>query len=1165
MPVSSSVVTSYYQAIMRATPTSAQVAALSTLADTTALTNTLLGSANNSVDPLIRVYQAAFGRVPDSSGLDYWVGVYNAGGNSVASLQAITAGFAGSTEFRNAYDALDNRGYVSALYANVLGRAGDAAGIDYWVGVLGSGVARSTVLREFASSAEFKATTDSLIDSFLTAAANGTQSYSGSLLSGAGNATGSSYTLTADVAGVTGTSGNDTFSGVLGASATYQIGDAVFGGAGTDTLNILDAVGTAAGVVQLSSVEAVNVRTLVASGTDVTEINAADWSGVAALSNASSIADSEFQFSGLAVTTQVVIHGNTDISGNFANTTTADVSLGANNAGSFAGVTTFGTTAVTANATAHITVDGAAAGTIGGVSISLAGNNLLSIDAGATADSFTISGSGSAVLFTTAQLASVNASAYAGSLDLTLNGASEVTVTGGRGNDTLRLGSTFSNNDTFDGGDGTDAIRVSISGFNRDLRTTNVESAELTFTEAAGGTVNASASTVTSYTFAAGTAGNAASLEAAANNSTFNLNDDDLGDVTLDFASGATTTTLNIGSVSGTVGVGFLAVTDVAAVTINAVGVSGAVGGSITTASFDSDVKSLTIATSGGSADLTIGANNVDMSLGGTTALTILSRGSAAITFSNVDLAGSGNLRTVTLNAINSNAADITVGDISGSALTSINLSAVSGADIVVGALDLGNHASGDTQDEVVNITQGTGSNVTVGDITVSGQGTLTINVSQSTSIADVGAITLLKSTNATADAVGKNVTFGAIAVAGSGEVAFNNINMEGAGTGAQINIGNISVASEGGYSAAFSATAALDVDVSSITVSVAASGSANFAAFAGFEGGALGARTVTVGDIGSANFGGATASAIGATTIVVGSGGGVDFGNMIATTGGAATGGAIGAIAIGGSDIGNVTFGTIGASAVGAVSVSGALDVVFGTITATRIGEVNTQQQGVSGAFTIDLSAVTNAAEIKLGIAQNIVISGLGNDVITLTGGRTSTAGNDVIRFTTSTQNTDNIINFIAGAAASGGDQIEVFDDILAGSGLYFAGGTAVVAASDVKLSFASGAAITWTADTNVFVYGTALVSTADLVSSLQNEVTLGAALANGASANYLVVWTDGADSYVSVLEVEGQSTGVNTTTTLASASAATISTTLAVLSGVTPGAFVSANFDFV
>lgn len=129
MPVSSSVVTSYYQAIMRATPTSAQVAALSTLADTTALTNTLLGSANNSVDPLIRVYQAAFGRVPDSSGLDYWVGVYNAGGNSVASLQAITAGFAGSTEFRNAYDALDNRGYVSALYANVLGRAGDAAGI----------------------------------------------------------------------------------------------------------------------------------------------------------------------------------------------------------------------------------------------------------------------------------------------------------------------------------------------------------------------------------------------------------------------------------------------------------------------------------------------------------------------------------------------------------------------------------------------------------------------------------------------------------------------------------------------------------------------------------------------------------------------------------------------------------------------------------------------------------------------------------------------------------------------------------------------------------------------------------------------------------------------------------------------------------------------------
>jgi len=386
MPVSSSVVTSYYQAIMRATPTSAQVAALSTLADTTALTNTLLGSANNSVDPLIRVYQAAFGRVPDSSGLDYWVGVYNAGGNSVASLQAITAGFAGSTEFRNAYDALDNRGYVSALYANVLGRAGDAAGIDYWVGVLGSGVARSTVLREFASSAEFKATTDSLIDSFLTAAANGTQSYSGSLLAGGGGA-GRDYALTTAVEGVSGSAGNDTITGVIGASGTYNVGDTINGGLGSDTLVLTDAgSATAAGYAELNAVETVAVRML-SAGTTI--INANGWSGVSTISNASSLAGSTLTVTGAESTSTIKVYGDSDVNVDYRNATTANATISLVSVGTGNTATTIGS--ASGAATANIDLDLDNSGLIAAVNIAVEGSvNLARVEAGSNVTAYSV-------------------------------------------------------------------------------------------------------------------------------------------------------------------------------------------------------------------------------------------------------------------------------------------------------------------------------------------------------------------------------------------------------------------------------------------------------------------------------------------------------------------------------------------------------------------------------------------------------------------------------------------------------------------------------------------------------------------------------------------------------------------------------------------------------
>jgi len=1169
MPVSSSVVTSYFQAIMRATPSPAQVAALSTLADTTALTNTLLGSANNSVDPLIRVYQAAFGRVPDSSGLDYWVGVYNAGGNSVASLQAITAGFAGSTEFRNAYDALDNRGYVSALYANVLGRAGDAAGIDYWVGVLGSGVARSTVLREFASSAEFKATTDSLIDSFLTAAANGTQSYSGSLLAGAGSSAGREFTLTTNVEGVSGSAGNDTIAGVLGTSATYQLGDNINGGSGTDTLNLLAASHTdgAAGIVSVDAVETINVR-LLGTAANALEINAADWSGVATLSNPSSLANTILDVSGLADDTTIVLQGNTDINIGYNNTTTgATANAVLVSVGSQGTATTLGSASATN--TANLDLDEANAGLVTHVNLEVRGSlNLARIDADGSALTYNVFGTGNAALVSDDNISVFNASAAQGNIDMTFEGVSDVAFTGGAGADRIRLGTTLSNLDSFNGGAGNDTIEFTIGGFTRSLNATAIETATINFVDAAGGAADFSAAaSIATINLATASSDADADLAAVVSGAVINVRENNLDAVTLDFASGAARTTINFGS-AGTatadVKISGLYVTDVAAVTIAAItAVSGGNTAAIATATFDDDVKSIVFSTLGGSGALEVG-NGGDASIGGATSISFNAQSAANINFDSI-IAGGTSLATLSVSTLGGESASATLIGVSGTALTTINLYASGAGDIELGTISLGNGSkTGEAATVAINVNQGASADVALGAIASTGGMSLALNVSGLASSGSfyIADLALSKGTDGSTTGLTQNFTLSAVTVGTAASFELEAIDLEGATAGAQIRLGNITVKNGGafdlGSASAISADGVANVDISNITLSVEASGSATFGVIS-TNAGEVGPITVTVGNAASATFGAISASAVGAVSVVANgstgaSAGGVDFGAITAEA-------SIGAITIGGSDAQDVTFGAVGASGtIGDIRVSGALDVTFGTITATRIGEVNNQQQGVSGAFTVDLSGVANAIEVKLGAASNVVISGQGNDVITLLGGRTSTAGNDVIRFTQTAQGTDSIVNFIAGAAASGGDQIEIGTGISTAT-LMNADGEAILNADAADLTAViTDQATSLVATDNIFVIGTAMASTAAMLDFFDG---LALTTAAQASSTFVVAWMNGSDTYVTLVDAIGA--GSAAATTLASGGHTLSTTTLAVLQGVSAGALAAANFDFI
>ena len=102
-----------------------------------------------------RIYQAAFNRTPDNAGLKYWIGMMDGGTN----LPSVASGFIASAEFKTLYGANPtNDQFVSKLYNNVLGRAPDEGGFNYWVGLLNNKqIDMTSTLVNFSESTENKA------------------------------------------------------------------------------------------------------------------------------------------------------------------------------------------------------------------------------------------------------------------------------------------------------------------------------------------------------------------------------------------------------------------------------------------------------------------------------------------------------------------------------------------------------------------------------------------------------------------------------------------------------------------------------------------------------------------------------------------------------------------------------------------------------------------------------------------------------------------------------------------------------------------------------------------------------------------------------------------------------------------------------------------------
>ena len=98
------------------------------------------------------LYIAYFQRAPDYNGLMSW-------SNSAKNIETeeerdnilkdISKGFSHQPIFIDTYSDMDNITFVKSIYKNILGKAGDKSGIDFWTALLDSGISRSEMIADF--------------------------------------------------------------------------------------------------------------------------------------------------------------------------------------------------------------------------------------------------------------------------------------------------------------------------------------------------------------------------------------------------------------------------------------------------------------------------------------------------------------------------------------------------------------------------------------------------------------------------------------------------------------------------------------------------------------------------------------------------------------------------------------------------------------------------------------------------------------------------------------------------------------------------------------------------------------------------------------------------------------------------------------------------------
>ncbi|MEM8759489.1 MAG: CHRD domain-containing protein [Pseudomonadota bacterium] len=107
-----------------------------------------------------RLYTGVLGREGDAAGLDFWIGQVDNG----LSLEGLAAAFANSDEFAAQGGADSDAAFLDALYQNLRGGPGDAEGLAFWTEQLQTQNRRVEIVLAFAESDEAVANNADLLD-----------------------------------------------------------------------------------------------------------------------------------------------------------------------------------------------------------------------------------------------------------------------------------------------------------------------------------------------------------------------------------------------------------------------------------------------------------------------------------------------------------------------------------------------------------------------------------------------------------------------------------------------------------------------------------------------------------------------------------------------------------------------------------------------------------------------------------------------------------------------------------------------------------------------------------------------------------------------------------------------------------------------------------------
>jgi len=475
--------------------------------------------ANATSTQLQELYVAYFGRAADPTGLDYWAA-------KGITTEKFAADCHAQAEFKDAYGSLSVEAQVNQIYKNLFDRDADVAGLTYWTQQINLGklklaeIATDLIFaaKNNSGSADDKAALTNRTDAAVAYTAEVKESTAAILayaptstdpwvaganittaityLSGidkdtaytaagitssvativsAGvqseTAAGKTYTLTTAQDNITGTTGNDSATGL---STTLTTGDVIDLGAGTDTVSYTQTI---SGTTSVAGFTLTNVEKLLVNLSDgdttadhVVTINtlnsSADTLEVAGLS-ASGESD-VVTFSNVKAGTKIVMANNTDVSAtaNFvtaATSGTAD-SVSAEVSGVSASAATDAILTIgTGFETLNLATTGSAS-TLGDI---------------VTTTATTLNVTGAQDLTVTADLDAtldvIDASAFTGKLNIdsanivggsqdTLTGTVDgidLTITGGSGNDTIDVSQNAADNEvSVSGGLGDDTVII---------------------------------------------------------------------------------------------------------------------------------------------------------------------------------------------------------------------------------------------------------------------------------------------------------------------------------------------------------------------------------------------------------------------------------------------------------------------------------------------------------------------------------------------------------------------------------------------------------------------------------------------------------------------------------------------------------------------------------